>query len=388
MPGVEGPASVFEIESQPSAARTWSERKRSLEMVGRGAREQLCRREPVARGRPGRPGERPSAPRPSQPRAPGAVRSNHGPSSFAISISSARKPAKAAPSRRSKRASSGRSRRSSSCSVSMAPSRKTFSVGAASSTSSPRARRREVAPDRGPQEAEHVGARRGPEAGRELLRRARAADDLPPLDHHGPQPGPGEVRRGDEPVVAGADDDDVEAAAGEASRRQPSARPRTAARARARRARSRSPARPGCRRRPQAPGPGDRADREHRAALGTADEDHVGAQLAARRPGRRRRRRARRRPSAPAPRPAPPASAASRARGSCASTSYPAAPPSTDAGRADRLTGAESARRRSRPRGPRSAARPYAAAAPVPKPQSPTPSVRCSGRPRRRQSPP
>ena len=52
------------------------------------------------------------------------------------------------------------------------------------------------------------------EARKRLLAQRGAADDRTALQHHDIQPGPGQVGRGDETVVAGADDDRVEAAAG------------------------------------------------------------------------------------------------------------------------------------------------------------------------------
>ena len=139
------------------------------------------------------------------PRAPDGRTT--APTSPAIESISAAKAAKARPSAGRSGRARARSRRRRRGASAWAPSRKTFSVGAASSTSRPRSRSRKSLPDRRPQQAEHVGAGRGPEAGRELLGRARSADDLPPLDDGDPHPGAGEVGGGDEPVVPRADDD-------------------------------------------------------------------------------------------------------------------------------------------------------------------------------------
>ena len=52
-----------------------------------------------------------------------------------------------------------------------------------------------------------------PEARERLLAQRGAADDGRAIQHHDIQAGPGQVGRGDQTVVAGADDDRVEAAA-------------------------------------------------------------------------------------------------------------------------------------------------------------------------------
>ena len=61
----------------------------------------------------------------------------------------------------------------------------------------------------GPQHAGDVGGGRGPAAGRDLLGHAAAADHVPRLDDQRGQAGPGQQRRRGQPVVPGADHDDV-----------------------------------------------------------------------------------------------------------------------------------------------------------------------------------
>ena len=114
---------------------------------------------------------------------------------------------------------------------------------------------REVAPDRRPQEAEHVGAGRGAKARGELLGGAGAADDLAALDDDDAQARP-ERDRSRRRARCGRRRRRRRrsAAPGEATA-QPSA-PRARerlGRGELGRARSRSPARPGCRRRPRHP---------------------------------------------------------------------------------------------------------------------------------------
>ena len=70
-----------------------------------------------------------------------------------------------------------------------------------------------VLPDALAQHAQHVGAGRCAEAGRELLGDAGAADDRPPLEHERAHPRAGQVERRHQAVVAAADDDGVPAAA-------------------------------------------------------------------------------------------------------------------------------------------------------------------------------
>ena len=82
--------------------------------------------------------------------------------------------------------------------------------GSWTATLSPCAVQVEVADDLRPQQRERVGARRGADAGPQLLGHACAADDVAPLEDLDVEAGPGEVRRGDEAVVAGTDHDRVE----------------------------------------------------------------------------------------------------------------------------------------------------------------------------------
>ena len=91
MPGVEGPASVLEIASQPSAAPVRSERKALLEVVAGEVAKSFAAASPWRRPAPRLRAMARTESRPSHPGAPGAGRSNHGPSSSAIATSSARK---------------------------------------------------------------------------------------------------------------------------------------------------------------------------------------------------------------------------------------------------------------------------------------------------------
>ena len=67
----------------------------------------------------------------------------------------------------------------------------------------------QVAPDRGAQHAQHVGAGRGAVARGELLGDAGAADDVAPFEHERAQAGAREVEGRDQAVVPAADDDRV-----------------------------------------------------------------------------------------------------------------------------------------------------------------------------------
>jgi hypothetical protein len=68
----------------------------------------------------------------------------------------------------------------------------------------------EVVNDRRLERVAEERAGRKMEAGDQLLGRDRAADDLAPLEDRDAQAGAREIARRDEPVVAGADDDDIE----------------------------------------------------------------------------------------------------------------------------------------------------------------------------------
>ena len=61
----------------------------------------------------------------------------------------------------------------------------------------------------GPQHGRDVGGGRCPAAGRDLLGDAASAHHLTPLEHQRGQASPGQQRPGGEPVVPGADHDDV-----------------------------------------------------------------------------------------------------------------------------------------------------------------------------------
>ena len=134
-------------------------------------------------------------------------------------------------------------------------------------------RQPELAHELAGQEADQVRVARQPgvDAGERRLRHRGAAHLVAPLEHEDGAPGPRQVGRGDEPVVAAADDDDVvtaphaAAVAGTPRKRIASiARSSTAVRpgSRAARARSPSPA-PRCRARRA---PSRRADAPRRSA--------------------------------------------------------------------------------------------------------------------------
>src|SRR6266542_6284458 len=67
----------------------------------------------------------------------------------------------------------------------------------------------QVPHDRVLQPMDDVRAGRDMEARKDLLGRAGATDDVPPLEHEDIEASPGEVGRGDEAVVPAADDDRI-----------------------------------------------------------------------------------------------------------------------------------------------------------------------------------
>ena len=67
----------------------------------------------------------------------------------------------------------------------------------------------ELADDLRPKERDDVGGDAETEAGHDLLGDRGAPEDVPALQDDGAQPGPRQVRRADEPVVAAPDDDRV-----------------------------------------------------------------------------------------------------------------------------------------------------------------------------------
>src|SRR5439155_5360504 len=77
----------------------------------------------------------------------------------------------------------------------------------------PAAHELHVAPDRLPQHAEYVRAGGGAVAGSELLRVARAPEDVPALEDQRLHAGARQIETGDEAVVASADNDGVVAPA-------------------------------------------------------------------------------------------------------------------------------------------------------------------------------
>lgn len=68
---------------------------------------------------------------------------------------------------------------------------------------------RELADDARSQQAADVARRRDLEAGPRFFRHAGAAEHVATLEHQDLEARPGQVRRGDQPVVAGTDHDDV-----------------------------------------------------------------------------------------------------------------------------------------------------------------------------------
>ena len=79
--------------------------------------------------------------------------------------------------------------------------------------SRPCSRQLELADDLGPEERHDVREDREAEAREDLLGDRRAAEDVAPLEDQRLHPGPGEIGRADEAVVAAADDDRVVALA-------------------------------------------------------------------------------------------------------------------------------------------------------------------------------
>ena len=73
----------------------------------------------------------------------------------------------------------------------------------------PVARQLQVTDDLRPQQAHHIREHAEAEAGEDLHRERGAAEDLPSLEHEGPEASPREVGTADEAVVAAADDDRV-----------------------------------------------------------------------------------------------------------------------------------------------------------------------------------
>ena len=185
VPGVDGPPVESLIACQPSAARTCSDSKHSRQVLGgRGAEHVEGVGDPRAVA-----GRR--APRPREPaelaRAQGAGSGGVVSNSGVISAGDLRR---ARPrSAGSARASAGgeaphlvagsRARSSSRCSAE--PSANRLSAGPGRVDLDPALDQAQVPPDRLAQHAQHVGAGRGAEAGRELLGDAAAADDLAAL---------------------------------------------------------------------------------------------------------------------------------------------------------------------------------------------------------------
>ena len=94
------------------------------------------------------------------------------------------------------------------------PSRATWSAGLARHHPQPVPAQVQLPDHLGPQHARDVGGGRGPAAGGDLLGDAASADHVAPLEHQRGQARPGEQRPGGEPVVPGADHDDVPSGGG------------------------------------------------------------------------------------------------------------------------------------------------------------------------------
>ena len=67
----------------------------------------------------------------------------------------------------------------------------------------------QVADDLRPQQADHIRELAELVPREDLLGHRRAADDVPPFQHHDLLAGPRQIRRGHQPVVPAADDDRV-----------------------------------------------------------------------------------------------------------------------------------------------------------------------------------